>query len=126
MNVNLECLGWTVILSSNMEFSIAVLYNPHDVIFCKELKNLLSVVENSRECMLFGDINWKDKSGESKLKSIMKKYKYEQLIDRTESKTLIDLIFTNRPERIKTYYLIIGLSDHSMILIIRKLTKRLL
>lgn len=41
------------------------------------------------------------------------------------SKTLIDLIVTNKPERVtKTYDLLTGLSDHNMILMIRKLTKK--
>lgn len=41
------------------------------------------------------------------------------------SETLIDLIFTKRPERIiKTYNLITELSDHNMTLIVRKLTKK--
>lgn len=41
---------------------------------------------------------------------------------------LIDLIFTNKPDRIiKTYNLVTGLSDHNIILIARKLTtKRLI
>ncbi len=41
------------------------------------------------------------------------------------SKTMIDLIVTNRPERVtRTYNLLTGLSDHNMTLIVRKLTKR--
>ena len=43
------------------------------------------------------------------------------------SKTLIDLVFTNRIEGVtKTYNLITGLSDHNMVLIVRKQTKKLL
>ncbi len=134
LNVNLESLGLNVILSSNMKFNIVVLYNPpsHEVNFYDELKRLLSIVDKSCECMLFGDfnINWLDKRGKTKLKSTMEKFKYIQLIDRPtrvtrKSETLIDLIFTNRPERvIKTYNLITGLSDHNMTLIIRKLNKK--
>ncbi len=41
------------------------------------------------------------------------------------SKTMIDLIITNRSERVtRTYNLLTGLSDHNMTLIVRKLTKR--
>lgn len=60
----------------------------------------------------------------------MEKLKYKQLIAKPtritrHCETLIDLIFTNRPERItKTYNLITGLSDHNMTLIVRKLTKK--
>ena len=40
------------------------------------------------------------------------------------SQTLIDFIFTNKPDRIKkTYDLITGLSDHNPTLALRKLTK---
>lgn len=66
----------------------------------------------------------------TKLKSTMGTFKYKQMIDRPtrvtrKSETLIDLIFTNRPERvIKTYNLITGLRDHNMTLILRKLTKK--
>ncbi len=38
--------------------------------------------------------------------------------------TKIDLLFTNRPERItKTYNLVTGLSDHNIIIFSRKLKK---
>ncbi len=41
------------------------------------------------------------------------------------TQTLIDYIFTNKPERIiKTCNLVTGLYDHNMILIARKLTKK--
>ena len=41
------------------------------------------------------------------------------------SKTIIDLIVTNRPERItRVYNLLTGLSDHNMILVARNLTKQ--
>lgn len=41
------------------------------------------------------------------------------------SKTMIDLIVTNRPERItRTYNLLTGLSDHNMIMVVWKLTKQ--
>lgn len=56
-----------------MKFNIVVLYNPvsHNLNFYKDLKNLLSVVDNGCECTLFRDfnINWMDRSGEMKLKT---------------------------------------------------------
>ena len=110
--VNMECLGLNVILSPNMNFNIVVLYNPpsHDTDFYSELKNILSACDKYNETIFLGDynVNWADKKGKSKLKSAMEKYKYKQLIDKPTritrtSETLIDLIFTNRPERaIKT------------------------
>lgn len=59
LNVNVECLGLNVIISSNMKFNIVVLYNPpcHDVNFYNELKNLLFLVYNCCECIMFGDFN---------------------------------------------------------------------
>lgn len=40
------------------------------------------------------------------------------------SQTLIDLIFTNKPDRVtKTYNLITGLSDHNLTLVARKINK---
>lgn len=42
-----------------------------------------------------------------------------------QTKTLIDMAFTNKPEHItRTYNLITGLSDHNMILTVRKLTRK--
>lgn len=39
-----------------------------------------------------------------------------------KTQTLIDLVFTNKPEHItKMYSLVCGLSDHNMVLIARKL-----
>ncbi len=44
---------------------------------------------------------------------------------RISRKTLLDLVFTNKPERItKTYNLVCGLSDHNMVLIARKKKKK--
>lgn len=60
----------------------------------------------------------------------MTKFDYKQMIKgptriTRQTKTLIDMAFTNRPERItRTYNLITGLSDHNMTLTVRKLTKK--
>lgn len=71
--VNMECLALNVILSSNMKFYLIVLYNPpcHDEVFFYELKNLLSIVDDHCECMIFGDFNiiCMDKNSKSQLKS---------------------------------------------------------
>lgn len=43
----------------------------------------------------------------------------------SSSQTQIDLMFTNRPERImKTYNLLTGISDHNITLLARKLTRK--
>lgn len=95
------------------------------------MKELLEMFDNSIETIFYGDfnINWADKCGRQKLK-ILSKFNYDQLIKKPTrvtrtSKTLIDLIFTIREERIiKNYYLLTGLSDHNMVLTVRKLTKQ--
>lgn len=70
------------------------------------MKELLEMFDNSIETIFYGDfnINWADKCGRQKLK-ILSKFNYDQLIKKPTrvtrtSKTLIDLIFNNREERI--------------------------
>lgn len=61
---------------------------------------------------------------------ILSKHDFQQMVKGPTritrmSKTMIDLMVTNRPERVtKTYNLLTGLSDHNMTLIVRKLTKQ--
>ena len=75
------------------------------------------------------NVNWEDKSKRKNLKMIREKFQLEQLVKGPTriakcSSTQIDLIFTNKPERItKSYNLITGLSDHNLTLCVRKLTK---
>lgn len=114
--------------------NIIVLYNPpkHNVTFYHNFDDLLKALNHRSENMVLGDfnINWLDKNCKQKLKTVMSKHKLHQIIKEPTripktSKTLIDLIFTNKPDRMsKTYNLLTGLSDHNMILIIRKLTKK--
>ncbi len=73
------------------------------------------------------NINWLDNK-KKKLKIIASKYKLYQRITSptrtTQTKTLIDLSFTNKPERVtKMHNLLTGLSDHNMTFIDGKLTK---
>ncbi len=117
----LECLTLNVIMSPKKIFNVVTLYNPpsHETSFYYNLE------------VLFGDfkINWFDKCSKQKLKSITVKHKFNQLIKcptriTKTRKTLIDLAFTNKPERvIKTYNHLTDLSDHNMILVVRKFTK---
>jgi len=88
-------------------------------------------LDTKKECIVLGDfnINWAEKTTRKKLKVLTDKFELTQLIDghtriTNVSKTQIDLIFSNKPERIiKSYNLLTGLSDHNMTLIVRKLTK---
>jgi len=74
------------------------------------------------------NINWLDKKGK-KIKRLLK-FNFTQIIKKATritqtSKMLIDLVFTNKADRIgKVYNLITGLSDHNLTLVARKLSKR--
>lgn len=124
LNTPLECLALNVTLSPSMNFNISVLYNPpsHNVKFYDELNVIVKQLNSYRETIWYGDynINWSDKKCKHKLKALMTKFNYRQMIVgptriTRHTKTLIDLAFTNRPERItKIYNLITGLSDHNM------------
>lgn len=60
----------------------------------------------------------------------MPKFQFNQIIKgptrvTKNSRTLIDMVFTNIIDQItKTYNLLTGLSDHNMISTVRKLTKK--
>lgn len=60
----------------------------------------------------------------------MPKFQFKQIIKgptrvTKNSRTLIDMVFTNIIDQItKTYNLLTGLSDHNMISTVRKLTKK--
>ncbi len=128
----LECLILNVVLSPKMNFNVIVLYNlpKHNVTFYQNF--LLKALNYRSANTVLGDfnINWLDKNCKQKLKTVNSKHKLHQIIKEPTrisktSKTLIDLIFTNKPDRVsKTYNLLTGLSDHNMILIIRKLNKK--
>lgn len=65
------------------------------------------------------NINWEDTSTRINLKLITDSFDLKQLISgptriTNSTKILIDLIFTNRPERIlKSCNMLTGLSDHN-------------
>lgn len=75
------------------------------------------------------NLNWQDNIKRKKLKIVADKFNLNQLIKgptriAKSSKTQLDLIFANKPERIiKSYNLVTGLSDHNLTLVARKLTK---
>jgi len=132
-NVNLECIGLTITLSSQMSFVMFLLYRPPSSTnaFYDEFKRLLKEYNSKQEVLLLGDfnINWDDKRNRNSLKRITDNMDFTQLIKgptrlTASSQTQIDLLFTNRPERVeKTYNFITGLTDHNLILFSRKLTK---
>lgn len=75
------------------------------------------------------NVNWTDKNCRKRLKEITGLYSFTQLINgptriTKSSKTQIDLVFSNKPERIiKSFNFITGISDHNLVLIARKLNK---
>lgn len=134
LNTPLECLALNVVLSPKMNFNIVALYNPpsHDVSFYDDLDKLFKHINSCTESIFLGDfnINWLEKSRRTNLKRLLSKHSLQQMvkgptrITRT-SKTMINLIVTNRPQRIiRTYNLLTGLSDHNMTMVVRKLTKQ--
>lgn len=110
---DLKCLVLNIVLSPRMNFNIVILYNPpsFNVSFYSNPDKILKLLKYDSEIIVFGDfnINWLDKNGKQKLKVVTSKYKLQQQtkgptrLTRT-SKILIDLLFTNKPERvIRTY-----------------------
>lgn len=134
LDTPLECLALNVVLSPKMNFNIIVLYNPpsYDVSFYENLDKIFKYVNTRTESVFLGDfnINWLEKSRRKKLKRLLSKHSLHQMIKgptriTRASKTMIDLIVTNRPQRIiRTYNLLTGLSDHNMTMVVRKLTKQ--
>ena len=128
----LECMGIKIRLSPEMSFAVIVLYRPPSTndLFFNHFTDMLKKCD-AKEILLMGDfnINWFDKNGRKKLKEITQKFNLTQMIDKATritktSQTLIDLVFTNKADRItKIYNLITGLSDHNLTLVARKLSK---
>lgn len=116
-----------------MSFIIICMYKPPSVndTFYKQITEILKECNHNKEIILMGDfnLNWEDKVKRKKLKTVADKYLLSQIIKgptriAKSSNTQLDLIFTNKPERIiKSYNLITGLSDHSLSLVARKLTR---
>ena len=132
-NLNdLECIGLNMI--PQMSFTLIVIYRPpsSNISFIDKFKEILRQCDFKKEVIIIGDLNlnWEDKTSRKELKQITDGFNLVQMVKgptRTTNTTSteIDLIFTNRPERItKSYNMITGLSDHNLVLISRKLTTR--
>lgn len=128
----LECVRIKIRLSPEMSFAVLVLYRPPTAnnIFFDHLTDILKKCD-VKEILFMGDfnINCIDKNGRKKLKEITQKFYFTQMIEKATritktSQTLIDLVFTNKADRIgKVYNLITGLSDHNLTLVARKRSK---
>lgn len=133
-NCDLECIGLKMILSPQMFFSLIVIYSPpsSNIDFYEKLQNMLANCNFDKEVIIMGDfnVNWEDRSVRKKLKQITDRFDLTQVIKgptrvTQSTKTQIDLVFSNRPERMtKSLNMITGISDHNLVLVVRKLTKK--
>lgn len=130
---NLECIGLTVTLSPQMSITLIGIYRPPSAsnLFYVELQTILKECNSKKEIILLGDfnVNWNDKTNHKRLKALTSSFDLLQLIKEptritNSSETCIDLVFSNKYERIqKTYNMVTGLSDHNMMLFSRKMVK---
>ena len=132
----LECVGVEVRLSPEMSFNVINVYRPPDANqeFYLHFEELLKAVAD-KESIILGDFNvdWKSKNKRKKLKFILNKVGFKQLIDcptriTEKSQTIIDLVIANHPLRIsKCYSLTTGMcfADHNLVLMHRKLHHRI-
>ena len=117
-----------------MSLTLIVLYRPPsaNIDFYDKFKEMLKQCDFKKEVIVMGDFNihWDDNCTRKKLQQIMDGFNLVQMVKgptriTNTCSTLIDLIFTNYPERItKSYNMLTGLSDHNMVLITRKLTRK--
>ncbi len=131
--MDLECICLDVMLSPQMYFILIGLYRPPSAksVFHEKLCTVLRECTSGKEVILMGDfnINWEDKSSKKALKQITDRFDLTQLVKGptriiSTSSTQIDLVFSNKPERvIKSFNMVTGLSDHNLIIIARKLNK---
>lgn len=131
----IECIWIEILFPKTKSFLIGIVYRPPDSskhlcadFNCKFDSILLIVSSEDKECILTGDINcnYLVPSDHKEIKSIFASFGLKQLISTPtritrESKTLIDIICSNEPE--KTYSvkaISAGLSDHELICCSRK------
>lgn len=133
-NNDLECIGLKIILSPQMYFSLIVIYRPPDekVDFYEKFRSMLSSCNFDKEVIIMGDfnVNWEDRTDRKNLKQISDNFDLTQVVKgptkiTQSTRTQIDLIFSNKPERVtKSFKMITGISDHNLVLVTRKLTRK--
>lgn len=129
----LEYICLNVTLSSQMSVFLIGVYRPPSAktVFFDKLKAILQKYSSGKEIIIMGDfnVNWEDKLSNKALKHILDQCDLTQLLKgptriTSYSRTQIDLVFSNKPERLtKSFNMVTGLSDHNLTLIARKLTK---
>lgn len=126
---------------SSKPFAVIACYRPpnskighSDELFFKNFENLVAALDmEDKEIIALGDFNCDTSSPKpvnhtKKLLSLIENYQFVQLIKEptriTEStSTIIDLILTNREQKIVQRGVIqIGISDHNLIYTVRKIT----
>ena len=117
-----------------MSLTLIVIYRPpsSNISFYEKFEKLLKECNFNKEVIIMGDFNisWGEKSSRKNFKQITDKFDLMQLINGPtrmtySTSTQIDLICSNRPERIlKPYNMVTGLFDHNLTLVARKLSNK--
>ncbi len=132
--IQAECVRVNITLSTEMSFTLLYLYRhpSAQVEYYEQLKTILNTCNLNKEVIIMGDlnVNGDDKKGRENLKQNRDYFNLSQLIEQparvtSHSRTRIDLLFSNRAERItKTYNFLTGMSDHNIMFFSRKLSKK--
>ena len=132
---DIECIWIEILFPKTKGFLIGIVYRPPDSskhlcadFNCKFESMLSTVSSEDKECILAGDINcnYLVPSDHKEIKSVLASLGLKQLISTPtritrESKTLIDIICSNEPEKINSVKVIsAGMSDHELICCSRK------
>lgn len=131
----IECIALTIHLSPQMSFIVVGIYRPpnSDASFYTSFKEILRYLNSlGKEIIVLGEfnVNWSNKTKRKKLKELTGVFNFTQLINgptriTKTSKTQIDLVFSNKPERIlKSFNFITGVADHNLIMVARKLSEK--
>ena len=136
---DLETITVEISKPRSKPFIVNSMYRPPNStveLFSAYEKLIEKLDSENKEIILIGDFNcdWTGvKSGTmkpqtNKLHEITEAFQFEQMIDKPtritdHSETIIDLVFTNKPELVTNFGVIhIGISDHSLIFLQRKIS----
>lgn len=132
-----EAIVIEILKPNSKPFIVISAYRPpclNPDIFFEKISNTIKTLDlKDMEIFLLGDLNCdllctRNYRATSLLKSFSEVYQLEQLINEPtrctqNTKTLIDVIYTNRPNRVvASGVLHLGISDHSLIYTIRKIS----
>ena len=132
-DIDVESIWFELSLPKTKKILIGAIYKPPDSnasTFTESLEKILSnFTTNETETILLGDFNFNymaPNSATKNFKRLTNLYQLKQLITKPtriteDSRTLIDLFLTSRPELYETSVIPVGYSDHCAIVGIRKL-----